>query len=659
MRVYELAKQLNLSNKELMLLLSQHGFEVKSHMAALPEEAVVTIEKTLTPVKLSTDQIKNAPAEQLRQPVAPVVIPEEKKVIAEVTKEVAIEPEPVLKAFIVEPMTVGHVAERMGIPVSEIILTLLKQRIVSTKNQMLSEKTVEQLATYYQFQIKYPAGVTKKEVSRVAVASAGEYKRMPIIVVLGHVDHGKTTLLDFIRKTKVAAKEKGGITQHLGAYEAQTAHGNLVFIDTPGHAAFSNIRGRGVSVADIAVLVVAADDSVMPQTIEAIRKIKEAQIPVIVAINKVDKAEQRQLEAVKRDLARYELIPEEWGGPVICVPISAKNGTGVDHLLEMIVLQTQLMDLRADLSRSANGFILESKLEKGRGPIATVICQNGTLHVGDFFVSGHMVGKVTSLTDSYDRKLRTVGPSIPVAVAGFPELAKAGDFFEVISQEKFREIKSIKNPQTITDFTKRLAAGESINIIIKTDTSSSLEALLSSLEALSEKSAKKIQIITSGIGDISESDVTLAADTGSEIVGLHVKIESNATDIAQKNLVTIRTHDIIYHLLEEIEHLTKEEVKPKLISKKIGEALVRKVFDIKNVGVIAGCYCREGRFTRDGKIIVWRGKKKVGEGAIKGLERDRKSVKEVHAGFEFAFLADGFNEWQIDDRIECYAEVPA
>jgi translation initiation factor IF-2 len=673
MRVYELAKQLNLSNKEIIALLAQKGVVVKSHMAALSDDVIQLVQrdfkKTATTAVMQPERQKvekSAPrAEQQISPVhvagiaEPVRPKPETKVFKPELSSLSQDSQEVSQEFIVMPMTVGDVAERMHKPVSDVILTLLKQRILGAKNQILTAKIVEQLAKHYGYTVKYPVEAAKSEVSRVAAVSTGQHLRLPVIVVLGHVDHGKTSLLDFIRKTKVAAKEKGGITQHLGAYEAKTPQGNLIFLDTPGHAAFSNIRGRGVSVADIAVLVIAADDGIMPQTIEAIRKIKEAQIPVIVAINKVDKVEQKQIEIVKRDLARYDLVTEEWGGQTVCVPISAKTGLGIDNLLEMLVLQSQLMDLKADLAVPARGFILESRLEKGRGAVATVICQNGTLRVGDFFIAGHMVGKVSSLTDSFGKRLTEVGPSVPVQVAGFSELAKAGDSFEVISADKYKEVKALKTPQAMADLVKNLAQGESINVIIKTDTSSSLEALLNAINTISEKADKKIQIITSGIGDISESDVTLATDTGSDIIGLHVKIEPNAQAIAQKNLVSIRIFEVIYHLLEDLELRTKEPEKPKLITKKIGEALVRKVFDIKNVGIIAGCYCREGRFTRDGKVTIWRGKKKVGEGKIKGLERDRKSVKEVHAGFEFAFLADGFNEWQIDDRVECYAEVPA
>ncbi len=655
MRVYEVAKLFNISNKELLELLSKHDFAVKSHMSVVPDEALKALEKELKKEDSAKEKkvSKVAPA---KEPV--VAIPEKEKAIKESPKKIKEKEDlPVSKAFIIEPMTVGQAAERMDKSASEVILTLLREGIVCTKNQLLDEKTIEQLAKLYELSIAYPKK-EKKEVRIVSVVQEGGQERLPVVVVLGHVDHGKTTFLDFVRKTRVALKEKGGITQHLGAYEAETPYGNIIFIDTPGHEAFSNIRGRGVSVADLAVLVVAADDSVKPQTIEAINKIKAAGIPTLVAINKMDKADPSRIEVVKGDLARYELLAEEWGGDTPCVPISAKLGDGVDKLLELIVLQAQLMDLKARIDLPATGFVLESRLEKGRGPVATVICQQGTLRVGDFFVAGQAFGKVSSLMDSYGRRISEVGPSIPVLVAGFSALAKAGDSFEVVTQEKFRKIKNSKNARVMMQI-KRSVDEETLKIIVKTDTSSTKEALLESIEKLAGKAKKDIYIIHAGIGDIVESDVTLATNTGAMIIGLHTKVDPNAVEGAQKNIIRIMRFDIIYKLLEYLEELIKKEEKVKLVSKKIGEAVIRKVFAIKNVGVIAGSYVKDGRFAREGNIIAWRGKEKIGEGKIKSLERDKKAVKEVHAGFEFAFFVEGIDDWQIDDRAECFIEVPA
>jgi translation initiation factor IF-2 len=662
MRVYEFAKLLNLTNKELLALLSKEGIEVKSHMATLSPEVIDLLQKKLTkPKQVVKDKAEELEIKEIGPQRAsaaqPMRLNESKSAPIEKKEEPSIKIEPVaVQEFEVKSMTVGEIAQVLKKPVSEIILLLLKQGIVCAKNQILSEKIVEQLARHFQCIIKYPQETRISSDKAVAKPSEGAH-RLPVVVILGHVDHGKTTLLDFIRKTRVAAREKGGITQHLGAYQATTPEGDVVFLDTPGHAAFSNIRGRGVTVADIAVLLVAVDDGIMPQTVESIQKAQQAGIPIIVALNKIDKVEKARIESVKRDLTKYGLVAEEWGGDTICVPISAKTGQGVDQLLELLVLQSQLMDLKADDSKPAKGFILESKFEKGRGAVATIICHQGILRIGDYFMAGHTFGRVTSLLDSYGKNLKEVRPSVPIQVAGFSELAKAGDVFEVVSEDKYRTFKTIKSPQ-VSSLKKIITEEDSIKLIIKTDTSSTQEALLDSLNKLMEKSERSISIIYHGIGDISESDVVLATDTGADIIGLHVKVEPNAVSLARKDIITIKLFDIIYKLLEDVQERAKKAQKVNLVTKKIGEASILKVFAIKNVGTVAGAYLKEGRFARDGKVIIWRGKKKVGEGKIKSLERDRKSVKEVHAGFEFAFLVDGFDTWEIDDRVECYLEVP-
>lgn len=685
MRVYEFAKLLNVTNKDLLTLLAQNGFEVKSHMAALSSEATEFLNKKLeeskTPISESKQEKKaetptiviDKPSVQkdftvkVAGPLKKVEIKEaahefKHKEHAEIKlspqpKEIIKEEKPMVIEISAQPMTVGQLADKFGKTSSELILALLRQGVVCAKNQTLSEKMVESLAKQFGISIMHKQAA-KQEISQRVLVTSGEHVRKPIVVVIGHVDHGKTTLLDFIRKTRVASREKGGITQHLGAYEAQTPQGSLVFLDTPGHEAFKNIRGRGLNIADIAILVVAADDSVMPQTVEAIKTAQAAQVPIIVAINKVDKVDKQRLEVVKRDLARYELVSEEWGGQTICVPISAKTGQGIDQLLEMIVLQSQMMDLRANEKQPADGFVLESKIEKGRGPVATIICRHGTLHVGDFFVSGTVAGKVTSIASSNGQQLKQVGPSIPVQVSGIAELAQAGEIFKVVSEQEYRKARDSRSAISQLIMPKKVFGVEGLNIIIKTDSVLTQEALLDSLMKVADKNRQSFNVIAAGVGDISESDVTLASDTGAEIIGLHVKVESNAAIQAQKLTIRIHLYDIIYKLLEALEEQLETAAPIKMVAKKIGEAVVRKVFDIKNIGIIAGSYVKEGRFVRDARVIVWRGKRKIGEGKIKGLERDRKSVKEVHAGFEFAFLADGIETWEIDDRVECFIEVP-
>lgn len=660
MRIYELAKLLNITNKELVDFLGKKGFTIKSHMSVASDEAIALAKSAFQKSEKKAIKSSEKTSEKTTQK------PEIKKVIDvstqpesadKISKKITKPEESIeqAKKLLIEPMTVAQFAEKTGKPVSEVIMTLLRQGIVSPKNQIVSEKIIEQLAHLYDIPFVYPKE-SKKEEKKLGISQSGTDSRLPIIVVLGHVDHGKTTLLDYIRKTRIAQKEKGGITQHLGAYQAETTHGNLVFIDTPGHEAFSNIRGRGVRVADLAILVVAADDSIMPQTIEAITKAKKAEIPIIVAVNKMDKVDPSRLEVIKSDLARYDLLPEEWGGETIVVPISAKYGDGVDKLLELVALQSQLMDLRTNIKEQASGFVLESKIQKGLGPVATVICQQGTLHIGDFFCAGYSLGKVSSLINSYGKRINEVGPSIPVQVSGFSELPHAGDHFEVISQEKYKKLKSAGTIRADLESKKGLEE-DSIHIILKTDSTSSQEALLETIKKLSDKYPRSIYVVYSGIGDINESDVVLATNTNSIIVGLHIKVQPNAVAAAQKNLVHILRFDIIYKLLEHLEELVKqEEPATKKVSKKIGEAVIRKVFHIKNVGVVAGAYCKEGIFSRNGTVIGLRGDQKIGEGRIKSLERDRKAVKEVHAGFEFAFLVDSIDDWQVDDRAECFIE---
>jgi len=552
---------------------------------------------------------------------------------------------------------VAEVAEKIDKPVTEIIMTLLKWGSAFTKNQVVPEELVVRLAQ--QFGVPVVEVEKKSEALLDKTLAGGELVqgRLPVVVVVGHVDHGKTTLLDYIRKTRVASREKGGITQHLGAYEAVTDHGSIVFLDTPGHEAFSKIRVRGVKVADLAILVVAADDGVMPQTIEAIKHIKSMEVPVIVAINKIDKADPSRIEVVKREVSQYGLLPEEWGGDVVCMPISAKLGKGVDELLEMILLQSQIMELKAETAGRAQGYVLEARLEKGRGIVATIICQRGVLRIGDYFKAGNTVGKVTSLLDSHGKRQHLVSPSIPALVAGFEELPEPGDLFEVIDKEAYKKIRlSLEARKSLAP--RSSMAKDSFNILIKTDSNSSKEALVGSIEKLSKKLDRGYHIIHSGVGSISESDVTLAYNTGSKIIGLHIKPEASAAQLALRLGVEIKLFDIIYKLLESLEERSEKAKPIKMVRKKIGEATVLKVFDIKNLGVIAGSYVKDGRFSKEGTVVIYRGNRKVGEGAINSLQRDRKQVKEVHTGYECAFLVEGFDTWQPDDRVECYLEVP-
>ena len=658
-RVYELSKKLGISNKELLSILQEHGFQLTA-LAVLPANAAEIAEKIV-------NKKNSAPSAEIK--IKKEHKPEQKKagqpqqkpgpVFIAPDKIVAKHKEPVTEIEL-RPIPVGEFAQETGKQVSEVILTLLKQGIIATKNQMLQEKSVRLLAEHYGLTIIEKKAQKTTQVQPAAVTQTGTWEqRLPIVVVIGHVDHGKTTLLDTIRKTRVAAKEKGGITQHLGAYEVTTAHGNIVFLDTPGHEAFILMRARGIKIADIAILVVAADDGVMPQTVEAIARAKDAGIPLIVAINKIDKATPAQIETIKRQLAQHDLVPEEWGGQTVCMPISAKLGTGIDQLLDVITLQAQLMDLKANITIPARGSVIESKMEKGRGPVATVICLHGILHVGDYFLAGHVGGKVSSLVDSAGRRVREIHPSLPVQVAGFSELPHAGDIFEVVSQEAARRGSAAPQETRADLYLKKGATtGTEVTLIIKADNASSREALVHALTKL-HLGESRVTIVSASVGDITESDVMLAADTGSFLYGFHVRAGAPIVELASKKGVTLKIFDIIYKLLEDVEAVLEAGKPIKMVTKKIGEALVLKVFDIKGLGIIAGSQVKSGRFVRDGKVAIWRGKQKVGEGTIKGLQRERKAVKEVHAGFECGLLVDGFDTWQVDDRVECFQEMAA
>lgn len=673
MRVYEFAKQYGLSTKKALELLHEGGFEIGSHMSVLDAAAIDFLEKKIvtsspSPITKRTDspvaeskQVHSSRKEFREADVSAKSSSDQSYsnksnpgtrptsgATAQVTKPTGL---------VAGPLMVAEVAEKIDKPVTEIIMTLLKWGSAFTKNQVVPEELVVRLAQ--QFGVPVVEVEKKSEALLDKTLAGGELVqgRLPVVVVVGHVDHGKTTLLDYIRKTRVASREKGGITQHLGAYEAVTDHGSIVFLDTPGHEAFSKIRVRGVKVADLAILVVAADDGVMPQTIEAIKHIKSMEVPVIVAINKIDKADPSRIEVVKREVSQYGLLPEEWGGDVVCMPISAKLGKGVDELLEMILLQSQIMELKAETAGRAQGYVLEARLEKGRGIVATIICQRGVLRIGDYFKAGNTVGKVTSLLDSHGKRQHLVSPSIPALVAGFEELPEPGDLFEVIDKEAYKKIRlSLEARKSLAP--RSSMAKDSFNILIKTDSNSSKEALVGSIEKLSKKLDRGYHIIHSGVGSISESDVTLAYNTGSKIIGLHIKPEASAAQLALRLGVEIKLFDIIYKLLESLEERSEKAKPIKMVRKKIGEATVLKVFDIKNLGVIAGSYVKDGRFSKEGTVVIYRGNRKVGEGAINSLQRDRKQVKEVHTGYECAFLVEGFDTWQPDDRVECYLEVP-
>jgi translation initiation factor IF-2 len=576
----------------------------------------------------------------------------------------------VTEITITRDMPLFEAAELMGKGQGELILSLLKKGTVCNRNHLLKVDAIAQLAAGYGITVNIPEKkVVPTSLKVVRSESDSRIARWPIVVVMGHVDHGKTTLLDYLRKSNVAAREKGGITQHLGAYEVESKHGKVIFLDTPGHEAFTAMRTRGVKVTDIAVLMVAADDGIMPQTIEALEAAKAAGVPIIVAINKVDKVtSSTPIETIKRQLAQHDLLTEDWGGSVICVPISAKTGQGVDDLVEMIVLQSQMMDLTADVTLPAKAFVLESRLDRGYGAIATVICTEGSIKQGDYFVSGETTGKVRLLINSAGERISQAGPSVPVQVVGFDKFATLGDVLMVVSAVEYNKAKS-RGPEagaekafgtvvaTSKDGKKK---DDTIKLMIKTDTYGSREAIakcVGNFIKANKEFGSRLHVTYSGIGDITEGDVISADDMNAIIVALHIKVERNAMSMAKDKGVEIEQFGVIYHMTEYLDKLATRNKKIVMITTKVGEAIVRKVFPLKDGTVIAGCYVTEGVISRGNKVVCMRDRRKAGESKIASLQRDRKVVKEVHGKFECGFISDSYHEWQVDDVVECYAEV--
>jgi len=486
------------------------------------------------------------------------------------------------------------------------------------------------------------------------------------VTVMGHVDHGKTSLLDAIRKARVAEKEFGGITQHIGAYQVMTSHGKVTFLDTPGHEAFTAMRARGAQATDIVILVVAADDGVMPQTVEAINHARAASVPIIVAVNKIDKPE-ADPERVKRELANHGLVPEDWGGQTIYVPTSAKKGTGLDQLLEMTALQAEILELRANANRAAKGVIIESRLDRGRGPVATVLIQNGTLKEGDAVVVGQHSGRIRALIDPSAKKVKSAGPSDPVEIQGLSGVPSAGDVLVAVSDErKARQIATMRLERekgkgkaatriTLEGLHKQIQTGEvkELRLVLKADVQGSVEALTESLERLSTEEVK-LKVIHSSVGAINESDVMLASASNAIVLGFNVKAEPKAASQAQANGVDLRNYNVIYEALNDLKAALAGMLAPEIRETHLGRAQVRQIFVISKLGPIAGSYVMDGKFVRNGKVRVRRGDTVLGEGTVGSLRRFKDDVREVAAGLECGIGVEGVSGIEPGDLLEVY-----
>ena len=568
-----------------------------------------------------------------------------------------------------DEITVGELAAAMKKTAAEVIKELLKLGMMSTVNQVIDYDTAEIVVTEMGAKIQKAVVVTiEEQIMDDTEDNAENLKpRSPVVVVMGHVDHGKTSLLDAIRNTAVTDTEAGGITQHIGAYRVNCNGNDITFLDTPGHEAFTSMRQRGAMATDIAVLVVAADDGIMPQTIEAINHAKAAKVQVIVAINKMDKPEANP-DRILQQLTEHELVPEEWGGDIICVPVSAKTHMGIDNLLENILLVAEMQELKANPDRRAKGIVIEARLDKGRGPVASLLVQNGTLNAGDIIVAGTSVGRVRVMTNENGIQLKQAGPSVPVEITGLAETPNAGDIFDAVSDERLArqlveqrkqkakdELNNAKQKVTLDNLFENLSEGDlkELNIIVKADVQGSVEAVKQSLVKLSNEKVR-VSVIHGGVGAVNESDVTLAQASGAIIVGFNVRPDSVAKALAEREGVDMRMYRIIYDCIEEIEAAMKGMLAPKYREVQLGTAEVRSVYKISNVGTVAGCYITNGKVTRASEIRLVREGIVICEDKIDSLRRFKDDVKEVAQGYECGIGLEKFADIKEGDVFEAF-----
>ena len=568
-----------------------------------------------------------------------------------------------------DEITVGELAAAMKKTAAEVIKELLKLGMMATVNQVIDYDTAEIVVTEMGAKIERAVVVTIEEkIMDITEDAAEDLKpRSPVVVVMGHVDHGKTSLLDAIRDTAVTDTEAGGITQHIGAYRVKCQGQDITFLDTPGHAAFTAMRQRGAMATDIAILVVAADDGIMPQTIEAINHAKAANVQIIVAINKMDKPEANP-DRILQQLTEHSLVPEEWGGDIICVPVSAKTHEGIDKLLENVLLVAEMLELKANPDRRAKGVVIEALLDKGRGPVATLLVQNGTLNAGDIIVAGTSVGRVRQMTDENGKVVKSAGPSVPVEITGLAETPDAGDGFDAVSDERLarelveqrkekikNELFNAKEKVTLDNLFNQLSEGDlkELNIIVKADVQGSVEAVKDSLVKLSNDEVR-VNVIHGGVGAINESDVMLAQASGAIVVGFNVRPDAVAKTTAERDGIDIRTYRVIYDCIEEIESAMKGMLAPKFRENILGTVQVRDTYKISNVGTIAGCYITSGKVTRACQIRVVRDGIVIFEDAIKSLRRFKDDVKEVAQGYECGIGLEKFSDIKEGDVFEAF-----
>jgi translation initiation factor IF-2 len=647
---------------------------------------------SLPPRPVAPPPMPRRPAEPVRPPAAPAataapsvevppaVIPGPPAPPATIVPPAAVAPTPAAAAAVTAPpaevrrelirvpesVTVAELAEKMRRKSGEVIKALLELGVMATVNELLDATAAKLVADKFNFDLEIRS-VEGDILEDEDVDPSQLSLRPPVVTVMGHVDHGKTSLLDAIRRTKVAEKEFGGITQHIGAYQVMTSHGKVTFLDTPGHEAFTAMRARGAQATDIVILVVAADDGVMPQTIEAINHARAANVPILVAVNKMDKPE-AQPDRVKRELSNQGLVPEDWGGQTIFVPTSAKKGDGIDQLLEMTALQAEVLELKASANRAAKGVIIESRLDRGRGPVATALIQNGTLKEGDAIVAGSHSGRIRALIDPTGKKVKTAGPSDPVEILGLSGVPSAGDVLVAVSDErKARQIAAMRlekekaKGKTTTRITleglhQQIQTGEvkELRLVLKADVQGSVEALTESLERLSTDEVK-LKVIHSSVGAINESDVMLASASNAIVLGFNVKAEPKAATQAQANGVDVRNYNVIYEAINDLRAALAGLLAPEIRETILGRAQVRQIFVISKLGPIAGSYVQEGKMVRGARVRVRRGDTVQGEGTISSLRRFKDESREVLAGLECGIGVEGVSGIQAGDLLEAFS----
>ena len=673
-RIYEYAKEVGKKSKDLITVLKDANIEVSNHMSMLTEEGLAKLNSVFKKQEKAEQNEQSSNNEGKKNKKKKIKKDKNNKsqkqqpAIIEAPSEETISEDTIL---VKDGMTVGELSEVLNIGSTELIKKLFMElKIMANINQSLTLEQIELIAMDYGKEIQEEVEINKEDLDlyfEVEDADKDLKERAPIVTIMGHVDHGKTTLLDTIRNSRVTAGEAGGITQHIGAYQVRAKDKKITFLDTPGHAAFTTMRARGAKITDVTILVVAADDGVMPQTIEAINHAKAADVPIIVAVNKMDKP-QANPDRVMNELVEYGLISEEWGGDTIFVPISALKGEGIDELLENILLVTEMQELKANPNRLALGTVIEAKLDKGRGAVATLLVQNGSLNVGDPLVVGNTFGRVRAMINDRSKNIQTAKPSTPVEITGLQDVPNAGDRFVVFGDEKTARQIGEKRQQQYIETTRQANSAVSLdtlfeqmkqgemkdlNIIIKADVQGSVEALAMSLAKIDVEGVN-VRIIHTGVGAINESDITLAVASNAVVIGFNVRPDNNAKQMAQTEQVDIRLHSIIYKVIEEIEAAMTGLLDPEFVEKVIGLAEVRQVYKVSKIGTIAGAYVTEGKVSRDGKVRVIRDSVVIYEGEIDTLRRFKDDVKEVQSGYECGMTVENFNDIKEGDVFEVY-----